>query len=70
MPAALEWACLNCEPAWAEVHRMSIEEESLQLAKLEAVLAKDFEAAAAFLNRQDGIEDRIIELVRRIEGPT
>jgi hypothetical protein len=64
-----EWACLDCEPGWAEVHHLGLEEEKLQDAKNVAVQSCDFEAAATLYNRQDEINDRIVERVRRLTSP-
>lgn len=64
-----EWACLDCEPGWAEVHHLGLEEKKLQDAKSVAVESCDFEAAAALYNRQDEINDRIVERVRRLTSP-
>jgi hypothetical protein len=47
---------------------MAIEEDELQLAKEKAIEAHKFEEAAAILNRQDGIDDRLTELARRLIG--
>jgi hypothetical protein len=64
---APQWTYLNCQPAWAEVHHMAMEEYELDLAKWKAVEAHDFEVAAAYLNQQDEIDDRITELVLRLK---
>jgi hypothetical protein len=47
---------------------MAVEEDELQLAKEKAIEAHEFEEAAVILNRQDGIDDRLTELVRRLIG--
>jgi hypothetical protein len=60
-----EWACIDCQPGWAEVHRMAVEADELEQAKERAIEAHDFELAARLLHRQDEIDDRISELVRR-----
>jgi hypothetical protein len=62
------WACLHCQPGWLNVHRMAVEVDELQLAKEKAIQAHEFEEAAAILNRQDGIDDRLTELARRLIG--
>jgi hypothetical protein len=59
-----EWACLDCDPGWVEVHRLALEGE-LQDAKMVAVAAGDFEAAASASDREDEINDQIVERVRR-----
>jgi hypothetical protein len=63
-----EQVFLRCQPGWLEVHRMALEEDELQLAKEKAILAHNFEVAAALLHRQDKIDDRLTELVRRLIG--
>jgi hypothetical protein len=63
---APDWACLDCEPGWAEVHDLAIEEEKLQEAKAGALQACNLEAAWAYFGRQDEINDRIVERVRRL----
>src|SRR6516162_1885730 len=49
------WACLDCEPRWAEVHELALEEESLLEPKEKAVERQDFEAAAAYYEKQHEI---------------
>jgi hypothetical protein len=66
---APDWACIDCEPGWAEVHQLALEEEKLQDAKDEAVRSSDFESAAAFLDRQDEINDKIVLKVRQLTSP-
>jgi hypothetical protein len=66
---APDWACLDCEPAWAEVHALALEEEKIQQAKEEAVAACDFEAATAHFNQQDVINDRLVLKVRQLTSP-
>ena len=63
-----EEVCLRGELGWLEVHRMALEEDELQLAKEKAILYQNFEVAAALLHRQDKIDDRLTELVRRLIG--
>jgi hypothetical protein len=67
---APDWACLDCEPGWAEVHNLALEEQELQEVKEQAVASSDFDAASAFFNRQDEINDRIVQAVRRLTSPT
>jgi hypothetical protein len=51
------------------VHRLGLEEETLQDAKNGAVQSCHFEAAVALYDRQDEINDRIVERVRRLTSP-
>ena len=64
-----EWACLDCEPGWAEVHRLALEEEEARDAKTAAIESGDFEAARTALSRQDQLNDRIIERVHDLASP-
>jgi hypothetical protein len=47
---------------------MAVEQVELQVAKEKALESRNFELAAAIQNRQDGIDDRITEVVRRLIG--
>jgi hypothetical protein len=38
--------CLTCEPRWSELQRYSLQYHKWQMAKEDAILSKDFEAAA------------------------
>jgi hypothetical protein len=62
-----EWVCLNCQPGWADIHRLAIKVDELQLAKEQALEAHEFELAAAYLNQQQKIDDRITESVRELK---
>lgn len=67
-PRLPDWACLDCEPGWADVHRLALQDEELQAAKEAAIDSRDFEAASAYRDRQDKLDDRIVEAVRRLSA--
>ncbi len=67
---APDWACLDCEPGWAEVHELALEEERLQKAKERALELIDVDAAWTYIGWQDEINDRILQTVRRLTSPT
>lgn len=64
-----DWACLDCEPGWAEVHRLALQDEDVWSAKEEAVHSQDFATAFDYLKQQDEITDRIVEVVHRLTSP-
>jgi hypothetical protein len=65
---APKWACLQCEPSWAEVHRLVVSEMELEMEKEKAIQLQDWERAASWLNRQNRLRDRIFELVKGLNG--
>jgi len=65
---APKWACLKCEPMWAEVHRVALAGKVLELEKEKAAKAQDFETAALWSSRQHKLEDEIFELVKGLLG--
>lgn len=65
---APKWACLQCEPTWAEVHRVVAAETELEMEKEKAIQLQDWERAASWWNRQSKLQDRISELVKGLKG--
>jgi hypothetical protein len=65
---APKWACLQCEPTWAEVHRVVVAGTELETEKEKALHSRDFERAASWWNRQNKLQDRISELVKGLNG--
>jgi hypothetical protein len=66
---APDWACLDCEPGWVDVHNLALEEEELQEAKGRALASGGVDAAWECLKRQDAINDRIVQCVRGLTSP-
>jgi hypothetical protein len=64
---ATEWACLNCDPGWAEIHRLALKEDELQRGKENAIQSQEFETALALLYRQAKIEKLIARLVQQLK---
>ncbi len=55
--------CLQCEPKWAEVHRLALQEHELQVEKENAIVATDFEKAAQCRDIQTEVRRRLILLL-------
>jgi hypothetical protein len=66
---APDWACLDCEPGWLDVHRLALEEQEQHEAMERALASLDAEAIWECLNRKDAINDRIVQRVRRLTSP-
>ena len=60
------WVCLACAPDWSEVHRLAMQEWQSQLAKEEAVAAKDFEKAAWYRDVQNDVQRRLSSVVAEL----
>jgi hypothetical protein len=61
------WACLQCVPAWSEVHSLAWQEHELQMAKQRAAVAGDYatirqhnEVQADVRRRLDGLLEELL----------
>lgn len=62
------WACVRCAPDWTNVQQLSLQIEELQVAKEEAVAARDFERAASLRDAQDRLRHERADLSERLLG--
>lgn len=60
------WVCLLCEPRWSEVHHLSMQDYELQIAKEDAVAARQFEVALPIRNSQDEVLMRLETLINEL----
>ena len=66
---APDWACLDCEPGWLDVHKLALEEQGQYEAMERAITSHDFYEAIECLHRQDEVNDRIVQRVKRLTSP-
>ncbi len=60
--SVLQWACLQCTPKRAEVHRLAMQDYELQVDKEKAIEAADFMKAAQCSDTQMEIRRRSVSL--------
>lgn len=60
------WVCLDCVPAWSEVHRMAMQDWHWELAKVEAVASQDFEKAVWYRDQQRELNERLSAVVKEL----
>ena len=60
------WVCLQCTPKWSEAHRLALQEHEMQVEKVNAIVAAEFEKAARIRDMQTEGRRRLILLLAEL----
>ena len=59
-----DWVCLNCQPAWSEINRLSQEGEQCQRTMEELIAGSDFVSAAEWRDKKCAVQKKLAEALR------
>ena len=65
-PGGRTWGCLSCEPEWATVHGLAMQDYHLQLQKEQSIANADFPTAIKYQNQQEDLLKQQSAVVNRL----